>query len=81
MQINKPEAAIDILKWNVELYPESPNVYDSLADGYEANRQIELAIEYSKKALEILDKVKDIPDSRRNTIKQSAEAKLKRLKK
>ena len=81
MQINKPQAAIEILKWNVELYPESPNVYDSLADAYEATGQVELAIEYSEKALEMLDKAKDLTESRRNTIRQSTEAKLKRLKK
>jgi len=81
MQTNKPKAALEMLKWNVELFPESPNVYDSLADGYEADGQIDLAIEYSKKALVMLEKMKDIPEARRNTIKQSAEAKLKRLKK
>jgi len=80
MQSNKPEAALEILKWNVELYPDSPNVYDSLADGYEANGQIELAIQYSKKALDILEKIKDIPEAHRNSIRQSAEGKLKRLK-
>lgn len=81
MQTNKSEAAIEILKWNVELYPESPNVYDSLADAFEATGQTDLAIEYSNKALAMLDKIKEIPEARRNTIKQSAEGKLKRLKK
>ena len=81
MQINKPAAAIEILKWNVELYPDSPNVYDSLADGYEANGQLELAIQYSEKALQMLEQARDMSESRRNTIRQSAEAKLKRLKK
>lgn len=81
MQIKKPDAALEILKWNVELYPDSPNVYDSLADAYEATGQTELAIDYSKKALDMLEKLKDISEARRNTIKQSAEGKLKRLKK
>ncbi len=81
MQTNQAKAAIEFFKWNIELYPESPNVYDSLADGYEADGKIDLAIQYSEKALKMLEGMKDISESRRNTIKQSAEAKLKRLKK
>jgi tetratricopeptide (TPR) repeat protein len=46
-QTNK---AIEVFKKNVEDYPESWNVYDSLAEGYAAKRETELAIEYYKKA-------------------------------
>jgi tetratricopeptide (TPR) repeat protein len=38
---------------NVELYPASWNVYDSLADGYLANGDKELAIANYKKSLEM----------------------------
>lgn len=39
----KPEEAIAVFKANVERYPESANVYDSLAEAYERGGQIELA--------------------------------------
>jgi predicted alpha/beta superfamily hydrolase len=37
------EKALDIFKRNVELYPGSPNVYDSLGEAYEAANQLEEA--------------------------------------
>jgi len=46
------EAAIEVQKLNVQAYPDSANPYDSLADAYEANGDIELAIESYEKALE-----------------------------
>jgi uncharacterized protein len=39
----KPEEAIAVLKANVERYPASANVYDSLAEAYERGGRIELA--------------------------------------
>ncbi len=35
--------AIAVFSRNVAVYPESPNVYDSLGDGYDANEQFEKA--------------------------------------
>lgn len=40
---NKPEEAIAVFKTNVERYPDSANVYDSLAEAYERGGRIELA--------------------------------------
>jgi Tfp pilus assembly protein PilF len=40
---NKPEEAIAVFKANVERYPDSANVYDSLAEGYEREGKIDLA--------------------------------------
>ena len=40
---NKPEEAIEAFKANVERYPNSANVYDSLAEAYERGGRIELA--------------------------------------
>ena len=45
--------AIDILKKNVELYPKSSNVYDSLGEAYMMNGDKDLAIENYKKSLEL----------------------------
>jgi uncharacterized protein len=40
---NKPEEAIAVFKTNVERYPNSANVYDSLAEAYERGGRLELA--------------------------------------
>src|SRR5215510_8354479 len=40
---NKPEDAIAVFKANVERYPNSANVYDSLAEAYERGGRIDLA--------------------------------------
>src|SRR5262245_9531749 len=46
-------AAIAVFKANVELYPQSSNVYDSLGEAYLANGEKELAIANYKKSLEL----------------------------
>jgi glyoxylase-like metal-dependent hydrolase (beta-lactamase superfamily II) len=50
---NKLKAAIEIFKMNVELYPETWNVYDSLGEGYMLLGEKEPAIKYYEKSLEI----------------------------
>lgn len=45
--------AIEVFKMNVELYPDSWNVYDSLGEGYMNDGQTQLAIEYYEKSLEL----------------------------
>lgn len=44
--------AIEIFKYNIELYPASVNVYDSLGEGLEADNQLEEAKKYYEKAYE-----------------------------
>jgi len=44
--------AIEILKANVSLYPNSDNVYDSLGEAYEGTGKLELAVKNYKIALE-----------------------------
>jgi glyoxylase-like metal-dependent hydrolase (beta-lactamase superfamily II) len=46
------EAAIEMHKLNTQAYPDEANPYDSLGDAYEANGQMDLAIEAYEKALE-----------------------------
>lgn len=46
------EEAIKIFKINVEKFPNSANVYDSLGEGYENNGQYELAKKYYLLAIE-----------------------------
>ncbi len=45
--------AIEIFKFNIELYPESFNVYDSLGEAHMKSGESELAIQNYKKSLEI----------------------------
>ncbi len=46
-------AAIKIFKFNVELYPGSANVYDSLGEAYLKNGDTALAIKNYEKSLEL----------------------------
>jgi peptidylprolyl isomerase len=50
---NQVREAIEVFKLNVEAYPTSANVYDSLAEAYLAQGDKERAIENYKKALEL----------------------------
>lgn len=49
----KLKEAIEILKLNVEMFPQSANVYDSLGEAYMVNGDKELAIKNYEKALEL----------------------------
>ena len=49
----KKKEALEIFKLNVLLYPESANVYDSIAEAFEANGERELAIRNYKRSLEL----------------------------
>jgi tetratricopeptide (TPR) repeat protein len=52
MADNHLPEAIDLLKLNVQIYPDSSNAYDSLGDAYMKSGQKELAIESYTKSLE-----------------------------
>jgi dienelactone hydrolase len=79
LAIGDTKSAIALLQMNATAYPNSPNVYDSLGDAYLAAGQKELALQNTKKAMELL--ASDTTDSaaRRDAIKASAEQKLKLL--
>ncbi|MEN3327408.1 MAG: hypothetical protein V7638_2215 [Acidobacteriota bacterium] len=49
----KPKEALEIFKLNVVLYPNSANVYDSVAEAYAVNGNRELAIKNYKRSLEL----------------------------
>jgi len=53
LEQKKVAAAIAVFKANVEMYPQSWNVYDSLGEAYLANGEKELAITNYKKSLEL----------------------------
>ena len=50
---NRLDDAIEIFKLNVDAYPRSANVYDSLAEAYLKKGDKELAIKFYSKAVEI----------------------------
>jgi hypothetical protein len=51
MQQKKPEESLAAFQRNVELYPDSANAYDSLADGLEAVGKLDLAHQNEEKAV------------------------------
>ena len=79
LQNGDRKGAIAILKLNATLYPNSPNVYDSLGDAYLADGQNDLARQNAQKAIELLAHDTTDPQDRRKAIRDSAEQKLKQL--
>ena len=59
LQAGRTDEAIAIFKRNVERYPESANVYDSLAEAYETTGKLELAAPLYEKASTLGQKNKD----------------------
>jgi tetratricopeptide (TPR) repeat protein len=53
LELEKPKDAIEIFKCNVEEFPNSFNVYDSLGEGYFMDGNMELAEKYYKISLRI----------------------------
>jgi tetratricopeptide (TPR) repeat protein len=53
LQSGKIHEAIEVFKLNVEAYPLSSNVYDSLGEAYMANGDKQLAIKNYEKSVEI----------------------------
>jgi len=53
LQQKKVTGAIEIFKLNVEMYPQSSNVYESLGEAYMVNGDKELSIANYKKSLEL----------------------------
>ncbi len=51
--VKKVREAIEIFKLNVEAYPQSANVYDSLGEAYMMNGDKELAIRTYQRAVEL----------------------------
>ena len=53
MGAGEMKAAVEIFKLNVELYPKSANVYDSLAEAYMNSGDTKKAIKNYRKSLEL----------------------------
>jgi tetratricopeptide (TPR) repeat protein len=69
LRMGKTENAIKIFKLNVEAFPESSNVYDSLGEAYMEHGDTDLAIKNYEKSLELdpensnaVEKLKELRD-------------------
>jgi hypothetical protein len=73
----KNEEAIAVFKRNVELYPQSANVYDSLGEGLEAAGKYDVAAQNFQKAIEMATKSNDesLPQFKQHLERVTAEAK------
>jgi hypothetical protein len=80
LQKGAPKDAIAIFKLNEIAYPRSANVYDSLADAYLADHQDKLALQYSEKCLEVLKENPPANEVLAKNVRDSAEARIKKLK-
>lgn len=73
LRANRPDEAISAFRKNVENYPNSANVYDSLAEAYEKNGQMKLAAENYEKAY------KRAEANNETQLAQSAKANFERI--
>jgi CubicO group peptidase (beta-lactamase class C family) len=75
---NEFKGAIAILRMNTQLYPDSANTYDSLAEAHMKTGDRKQAIALYRKALETLPRDKS-PEAVKEGVRASATAKLKEL--
>lgn len=76
LQEDNSKEAIDVFALNVAAYPDSPNVYDSIADAYAAAGQNDRASEFAKKAIDALEHDTTMPEQTKNGIRASAMQKI-----
>jgi dienelactone hydrolase len=79
LQAGNFKDAVGVFQMNVEAYPRSANVYDSLSDGYLAMGNKEEALKYAQKAIEMLDKDPNATAQFKQLVRESAEKKIKEL--
>lgn len=74
-----PTDAVKLFELNLEAHPNSANAYDSAADAHLAAGRRDKALDYSRKAMALLDRDKDMPEERKKRLRQSIEEKIARL--
>jgi dienelactone hydrolase len=79
LQEGDTDDAVELFKLNVEANPTSANAQDSLADGYAARGQNDLAVAAEQKCLDLLPADK-INDQIKAALRQAAEQKIAKLK-
>ena len=81
LQEGKHKEAIQLFLLNVDARPRSANALDSLSDAYLADGQTALAAEVCQKALKALESDPNKGELYQKTVRDAAEAKLKKLRK
>jgi hypothetical protein len=79
LALGRTADAVAVFQLNADAFPTSANVWDSLADGFEAAGDNAQALAASRKALDLLAKDATTPEARRDAIRRSAEDRLARL--
>jgi dienelactone hydrolase len=79
LQDGDTDEAVELFKLNVEAYSTSANAQDSLADGYAARGQSDLALAAEQKCLDLLPADR-INDQFKAALRQAAERKIATLK-
>ena len=81
LQAGRAKDAIAIFQMNVDEYPTSANTYDSLSDAYLEDGNTAEALRLAEKAIQALASDKSTPEDFKQRIRESAEAKIAKLKK
>lgn len=63
LAIDKIDEALKVFDWALELYPEDANLYDSKGEALEKSGDKKQAVNYYKKALDVLEQTKSNYDS------------------
>jgi dienelactone hydrolase len=79
LQAGNKDDAVELFKLNTEAYPTSANAHDSLADGYLARGQNDLALAAEQKCLELLPADR-IDEAFKAQLRRVAEEKIAKLK-
>jgi hypothetical protein len=75
------KGAIQVFQLNVDAYPTSANTYDSLSDAQLAAGNREESLRLAEKALSLLEADTQIGPELRAAIRESAEKKIRDLRK
>jgi tetratricopeptide (TPR) repeat protein len=81
LQEGNSKDAVEVFRLNVDAYPASANTYDSLSDGLLAAGETTEALRYAEKAIAVLATDKQVNEELREAIRESAQKKIRDLKK
>jgi tetratricopeptide (TPR) repeat protein len=79
LSMDDTKTAIQLFELVTREHPESPNAWDSLADGYAAANRNADAIAATQKELALLPSAKGIPDMQKQRIEKAAKERLAKL--
>jgi len=80
LRSGRPTDAVELFKVNVELYPRSANVYDSLSEAYEVTADSARAVEFARKTIEAVAADPTLNESARENFRRAANDRIRRLR-